>query len=202
MRTYEIALVEDQGQYYRVTTISQNTNDFVPIGHENYLNLSYSAYKIIDQALREEKEIRIKKPLKGNEVLPFEVDVLDQDINNFEYIKNNAFAQFKQKVTPEMTKESGIVLYEFIMANNDLSSKGYFITDKNREEKYIEIIETGDSDLIELLETFLETKDKLERAKFLKNQTEKFKAELKKTKTIEDVEEIKNKFIKDTFFNI
>lgn len=49
----------------------------------------------------------------------------------------------------------------YIEANNTLSSQGFFITDKNREEKYLEILETGDDSLIDALEEFLNVKDSL-----------------------------------------
>ena len=43
--------------------------------------------------------------------------------------------------------------------NNKLNSKGYFITEENREEQYLAILETGNEELIDLLEEFLIAKD-------------------------------------------
>ena len=40
-----------------------------------------------------------------------------------------------------------------------LADAGYVITDKNREEKYLEILETGNENLIDLLEEYLNAKD-------------------------------------------
>jgi len=57
---------------------------------------------------------------------------------------------------------SDLVYYiEFIENNNILNSRGFFITEDNKEEKYLEILETGDEDLIDVLEKFLIAKDKL-----------------------------------------
>ena len=43
----------------------------------------------------------------------------------------------------------------FMQLNNAFANKGIFITEKNKEEKYIEIIETGDEKLIEQLEQYI-----------------------------------------------
>ena len=50
----------------------------------------------------------------------------------------------------------------FMQLNNKFASKGIFITDENREEKYIEIIETGEEELINELENYIELKDSIQ----------------------------------------
>ena len=49
----------------------------------------------------------------------------------------------------------------YINLNNKFSSKGIFVTDDNKEEAYIKIIETGDESLISDLEKFITIKDSL-----------------------------------------
>lgn len=46
-----------------------------------------------------------------------------------------------------------------MMLNNKFASKGIFITDENKEEQYIKIIESGDESLIQDLETFINLRD-------------------------------------------
>ena len=59
-------------------------------------------------------------------------------------------------------KDAKLVDYIIYMEyNNELASKGYFITDSNREEMYLKILETGDDTLIDILEQYLIMKDKL-----------------------------------------
>ena len=50
-------------------------------------------------------------------------------------------------------------LYNFFTYYNILMSNGIFITDENQEEKYIEIINTENDELIEVLANFLDAKD-------------------------------------------
>ena len=49
----------------------------------------------------------------------------------------------------------------FMNLNNKFANLGIFITDSNREESYIKIIETGIPSLIDDLETYINLKDSL-----------------------------------------
>lgn len=57
----------------------------------------------------------------------------------------------------------------YMDANNVLNAKGFFITDDNREIKFLEILELGDDALIDTLEDFLTLKDKLSIIKSAKS---------------------------------
>lgn len=58
----------------------------------------------------------------------------------------------------------------YIDANNILSSNGFFITDENREEMYLNILEADNESLIDALEEFLTIKDKLTVVKSAKRK--------------------------------
>jgi hypothetical protein len=64
----------------------------------------------------------------------------------------------------------------------ELAANGYFITDSNKEEKYLEILEAGDEHQIDLLETYLNLKDKISRLKNIKQTYDK-----KVEKILEDI---------------
>jgi len=51
----------------------------------------------------------------------------------------------------------------FMLLNNEFISKGIIITDSNKEECYIKIIETGDENLINNLEKYLTLKDNIKK---------------------------------------
>jgi len=59
----------------------------------------------------------------------------------------------------------------FFILTNEFSSKGFIITDDNREEMYIKIIEQGDIKLIEDLEKYITLRDSL---KLLQNKRQEF----------------------------
>lgn len=77
----------------------------------------------------------------------------------------------------------------FMQLNTNLMLKGIFITDENREEKYIEIIESGDEKLINELEKYIELLDSL---KILQNKKEEYDSIIEKLRTLSDYNNEKN----------
>jgi hypothetical protein len=75
-------------------------------------------------------------------------------------------------------------LVKFMILSNEFMSKGIFITDDNREESYIKIIEMGDESLIEKLENYLNMKDSIN---LIQKKQEEFK------KIITDLQELEDK---------
>lgn len=78
----------------------------------------------------------------------------------------------------------------YIDTNNELNARGFFITDKNKESKFLEILELGDEDLIDTLESFLILRDSLS---VLKNAKIEFDRVYEKILTIsnDDIEGIR-----------
>lgn len=58
-----------------------------------------------------------------------------------------------------------IKLFEYISINNELISKGYFISEENKEEKYLEILNKESEEFIEKFIKYLEIMDKLSMEK-------------------------------------
>jgi hypothetical protein len=54
---------------------------------------------------------------------------------------------------------SNFALFNFFKLNHYLASKGYFITDENREEEYLKVINSGDADVLEKLSEYLDALD-------------------------------------------
>ena len=84
---------------------------------------------------------------------------------------------------------SNLVYYEFGCLNNELANYGIFITNNNREEKYIEILETEDDDLVNILEKYLICKDEIERASAAYEIYKLFKSELNECDTEDEIKE-------------
>ncbi len=59
--------------------------------------------------------------------------------------------------------------YRFTVLNNMFASRGFFIHPDNREEEYIKIIETGDEELVNKLEEFLNIMTQLETYREIHN---------------------------------
>lgn len=198
---YELAVVQDRGSHWYVTNVTKNSLDNLANRDEKYLKLSYVTYKLISDALMAGKTVRITKHLRTDEVLPFEFEVLDSSETQdpLAAAKDSSIVKVRMLVTPEIGKTAGLVLYSFIILNNDLSSRGYFITDKNREEQYLAILETGDEELIAKLEQYLNYRDELESSAYLERKFSAFRKQLQNAKTVEDVTTIEQQFLTEFF---
>lgn len=84
----------------------------------------------------------------------------------------------------------------FMQLNNKFAEKGIFITEKNKEEKYIEIIETGKADLINDLEEYINLLDEIKIIKNKKDEYSKIVEGLKLQQDYEDVQSI-NSIVKE-----
>jgi len=71
----------------------------------------------------------------------------------------------------------------FIMINNRFLNKGIIITDENKEEGYIKIIETGDESLISDLEKYLDLRDSI---KSIENSKNEYSDIINKLKSLQD----------------
>jgi hypothetical protein len=199
---YELAMVVDCGTHWKVTNVTKNTLDNSVNNDEKLLKLSYVSYKKIEEALLANKTVHINKNMMANEVLPFEIDVKDVSSENpLRMAKEHNLAKVRMLVTPDLSKIAGLTLYGFMILNNDLINAGYAITNENREEMYLQILETGDEKLISKLEDYLNYKDEIEKVAHLERKFSKFKNEVLSSSTVEDVTEITNKFLKNYYLN-
>ena len=193
---YDLAIVEDRGPYWRVVNVQQNTLDNQATTQERVLRLSYMSARLITDALLSGKIVHIPKTLRTTEVLPGEFTVIDlEKTDDMQEYRNAAIIKVRMLVTPELSKISGFALYGFMILNNDLSSAGYFITDSNREEKYLEILETGDEKLIQKLEDYLNYKDEIGTVANLERRFSAFRSEIRQASTKEEVKEIEERFL-------
>ena len=196
---YELANVIDKGTHWEVTNVTKNTLDNLVNRDEKLLKLSYMAYKAIQNGLNNNKIVQITKELVTDEVLPNEVTYLKLgDTNELQEHKNAALAKVRMLITPELASIAGLTMYGFIVLNNDLVNAGYAITNDNREEKYLSILETGDETLINKLEDYLNYKDEIERVSHLERKFATFKSEIDNA-PLEDIEGIQNKFLEDFY---
>jgi len=75
--------------------------------------------------------------------------------------KTQKIQRIKNIFSYHIVTTGGLTFFAALNSFSILASKGYFITDENREEKYLEIINTGDADLIESLEEYLDSYDNI-----------------------------------------
>ena len=199
---YELAMVVDCGTHWKVTNVTKNTLDNLADREEKLLKLSYNTYRKIEESLLSGKLVHVTKNMSTDEVLPWEIEVLDVSSENpLQQAKNHSLTKVRLLVTPMFSKIAGLTLYGFMVLNNDLINAGYAITNENREEKYLQILETGDEKLISKLEDYLNYKDEIEKVAHLERKFSKFKNDVLSSSTVEDITEITNKFLENFYLN-
>lgn len=197
---YDMAIVEDRGSYWNVVNVDKNTAEGFVDSTEKRINLSFSSYTLIKQALLEGKQVRINKTLLTNEVLPQEFRVIDTDIENIlADAQNAALVKVRMLVTPQIAQIAGLTMYGFIVLNNDLIDAGYAFTNNNREEKYLEIIETGNEALITKLEDYLKYRDEIDRVAALERKFSAYKQNVQTASTVEEVKKLEEDFLTDFY---
>lgn len=192
---YDLAIVEDRGSYYQVLGLTKNTFDAVANGEEKHLKLSALTADIIRDELSKGNLVRLPKVLQFGEVLPGELQIIKSQDDPLQAHKNAAIYKLKQLVTFELGKISSFDLYRYNVLHDELAAEGYFITSKNREQKYIEIIETGDVDLISSLEKYLEARDNLDRAVSAHQRIDSIIKTVQSQTDVTEVDRITNEFL-------
>lgn len=82
----------------------------------------------------------------------------------------------------------------FMILQNKFADKGIFITDNNKEECFIKIIETGDENLLNDLEKFIILKDEIKKIETQKNEYLEIILKLQRLKDYND-EELTNSIV-------
>jgi len=153
------------------------------LNREDYFEIDCDDINIMINANMGTREIFINTITKGLEFGDEKFyDIPVKDIKRVNLIK-------KAKLNMESLVQSVdmITYINYIDINNELYSHGIFITENNREEKYLEILETGKENLIDLLENLLTNKDKLSVVKSAKSNFDKVVEAVKETQE-DDIE--------------
>jgi hypothetical protein len=143
LKRYEIALVEDLGTYYKVNGLSYNTLDFIPTENESYVNLSYNAYKFIDEAIRKDKIIR-KTQDHSIARLMADVEDIDKNLISKHKDRNTLYNYFGKEKTikPEISGKIKLMNDDVIL----LGSAGMW---ENLEEKDNQLLTNNSLSLLQ-----------------------------------------------------
>jgi hypothetical protein len=111
--------------------------------------------------------------------------------SDFEVEKRKAIFEIRNKISYSTATISALDLYGFHSLYSSLLSRGYNISDENREEKYLEIINTGDEELLKLLEDYIEVKDGIDATAKMYQLLKQYLLELEETTTQDELDQVK-----------
>ena len=152
----EFFIIFDKGENWEITGTFIVPDGF-ETSNEGVLDVSNNK-ELFDYVKNKLKthQLQYFKNLKGKLVIE---DLFEIPYNTLEIERQRKIMQGKEYLNTRIGIPEIFNFAEFIILNNFLLEKGYIVTDENRHEKYIEIVETADLDLIEKLEQFLECRD-------------------------------------------
>jgi hypothetical protein len=145
----------------------------------------------------------IIKPLKKGLLVTVDTDVIeDNKPIQVEHFKVTELSSFKTKKASELARvqmrfnafvSSSSMLEHFAYFSSAilLSERGFMITDSNREEKYLEIINEGDEYLLKTLEDYLEARDRLAQLSYSYKDVKDYMKKVRATRSLKALNEVK-----------
>jgi hypothetical protein len=195
---FEIHLGFKNDKYYVVDNITLYGNIEHSPSRNYALTKDIETIKILFQEMKSGKEILIAREAIQNNSLRETLekdDIKIQKVDDLKEAKKKALADLNNRYSGNIYQMSSINIFQFISATLKLMDAGYFITDSNREEKYLEIIQSDDEDLIDALKDFLDVRDNvIDRQLDAYRWYRKSLKKIRKAKTVEDLEKMIRSF--------
>lgn len=151
------------------TNIYNSSTSVVPPG--DYAIIDSIDILRINNAIVSKKVVKIinMDKVKNEQPLVYE-DFEITELSNVEKKRIDYRNKVHNSITSELCTIHALDIFEYLETFSAFLDRGIVITEKNREEKYLEVINTGDEWLIEHLERYLEIKDSVRPiANFYKN---------------------------------
>ena len=130
----------------------------------------------------------------------------EQDIKEVETVKLSSQDKLEREKTHfirimgdsigDKLSISNFALFNFFKLNHYLESKGYFITDENREEEYLKVINSGDTEVLEKLSEYLDSLDEFNAVDEAYKAFKDFKDRIDSAVDEEELRSVYNEFAK------
>ena len=140
MNDFELLLVKDQGNFWEVIGITYS-NAMLVEPECTTLRATLFTIEECKSALAAGKKITISKTTEYSEVQPH--DLVIETIDELSRCKQMAINEVAARMHQALFAVSVIDLMDYLNCYINLLNSGYHITDKNREDKYFEIIEAS-----------------------------------------------------------
>lgn len=197
---YEVARVEDIGTAWQLTGIVLSDLQYLDAAGSKYINLSHNTAKKLNELLTAGNTVIISKDtdFNGPELQPWDLSI-KESLTELQIKKNSILFNARKRLNQELVLLNILSIYNYLEHNNNLINNGYIITEKNREEKYLEILNTGDSALIHSLELYLEAKDELSSRNYIWTQYKNLEKEINLINSIDELAGLENQFFSTGF---
>lgn len=186
------AQLSEYGNYYQVTNVFLTEIKYI-LPNARYLDLANQVALALKNELNQGKLITIKKGYVDNPRspdIPLEHFKIKQP-ETLDQRKSQLKSKVNQRVSAYTALLSGLDLYDFFIIFTKLSALGYDVLNEiDKEATYLEIINTGNEDLITDLERFLDLKDTFDRILKKYKSTKDYFREVDEAETEGELDEV------------
>jgi hypothetical protein len=179
-----IFIIQDKGKVWEITDTTIQPDDYV-VDPDMVIEVDNQLFSFVKNKIGT-SQIQYSKDVIGKLI---KEDLMIVDYDPITSYKEKILNKGREYISTRLNAVSLFELYEFLVCNLELIEKGFVITNKNRRQKYLDIIDAGDIETIDLLERLLNSKDKLESISGWYNQYRTFEKDVYKLNKIDDIDE-------------
>ncbi len=163
------------------------TSKFIPI--------SAKIAEMLIAPLREGELIKVSPSAVKNKGAGISIDDFSiVKITGIERIRAQELTKAYERFGATVSATSLLKNYMYFSTAILLAEHGFLITDENREEKYLEIINTGDESLLRTLEDYLEARDNLSYLSLEYRSFSEYINKVKAAKTIKALKDVAKEY--------
>jgi hypothetical protein len=192
MPKYLIKIVDDANDMrrmsgYRIINDEWGADDF-QVDPDLFLEVNSNQFTYAKNLL--DAGATITYPTSAS--LPLSVDDLTiVNVTPLKAAKVKAYSNIASQINNRlMSNLIFLNIYKFILTDNKLKNGGYFVTDENREQIYLDIVNNGDQNYIRALEEYLDAKDRMETDFWFGNKFLQFEDALRAATTVQEVKDL------------
>jgi len=172
-----------------VTNIYDSDTSVIPEG--DYAQIDIRDVVAINNELRNKKVIKIKNTDKIKNKHPLTLEDFEiEELSNLEKKRADYINKVTNSLSVMIATIQALEIFEYLETFSMFLDKGIVLTEDNREEKYLEVINTGDEVLLDRLEKHLEVKDKVKKISNFYKRCQETLENIRNAKTEKELDEI------------
>lgn len=192
-------ILKQENRNYLINPFEKIVGEPICLDKNDYVCLTPEAYDKLVNVL----DLKYREPMcvvyvEGNVNADTTIDEGDLKFveDKLQVTDEEKLDMFKEKTIRMMNEIisnqlmiSNFELFNFFKLNHYLAAKGIFIVDENREEKYLEVINSGDAETLQILSEYLDALDEFNAIDDTYKKYKEYKDKVKSATTQKEVEE-------------
>jgi len=192
-------VIKQNDKKFLINPFEKLVGEPVVLDKEDYVQLTAEAYDFLVNVL----DLQHREPMcvisvpadfpEGKIVEKSDMELAEglleeSDEDKLDFYKEKVLRLANETIANQLMI-SNFALFHFFKLNHYLASKGYFITDENREEMYLKCINDGDAEVIEKLSQYLDALDEFNSVDETYQKYTEYKDKIKAATSEQEVSE-------------